>query len=160
MDRMDEEILKLLKKAPDMPFLQIAKKIGVSPITVQKRFEEMKKEGIFFGSTTILDLLKIGFHGKAFLFITLCKDSNIKKVVKTFRQMPNLFLIVEIVGSFDLLIMVVFRNISGIIKVVNDIKEVPHVEKVEISVSNESFYPYRKEYVEINLFERENTELS
>jgi hypothetical protein len=74
--------------------------------------------------------------------------------------MPNLFLIVEILGSFDLLIMVVFRDISGIIKVVNDIKAEPHVEKVEIAVSNESFYPYRKEYVEINLFERENTELS
>ena len=160
MDKMDEEILKLLRKDPDMPFLQIAEKIGVSPITVQKRYEEMEKEGVFFGSTAILDLLKIGFHGKAFLFITLCKDSNIKKVVKTFRQMPNLFLIVEIVGSFDLLVMVVFKDISDIIKVVNEIKVVPHVEKVEIAISNESFYPYRKEYVEINLFERENAELS
>ena len=37
MDRMDEEILKLLRKAPDMPFLQIAKKIGAI-----KKYEAME----------------------------------------------------------------------------------------------------------------------
>lgn len=160
MDRMDKEILKLLKKHPEMPFLQIAQEIDVSPITVQKRYEAMEKEGIFFGSTTILDLLKIGFQGKAFLFITLCKESNIKEAIEVLHQMPNLFLIVEIVGSFDLLVMVVFRDIAEIIKIVNNIKTKSCIDKIEVAISDESFYPYRKEYVEINPFEPENAEFS
>ena len=73
--------------------------------------------------------------------------------------MPNLFLIVEIVGSIDLLAMAVFRDIANIIKIVNEIKAVPYVEKVEIALSNESIYPLRKEYTEIIPFE-DNTNFS
>lgn len=160
MDRTDEEILKLLEKDPNMSFLQIAEKIGVSPITVQKRYEGMEKEGVFFGSTTILDLTKIGFQGKAFLFITLCKDYYIKEVIETIQQTPNLFLIVEIVGTFDLLAMVVFRDVAEIIKIVTEIKTKSCVDKIEVAISHESFYPYRKEYLEINPFEPENADFS
>jgi DNA-binding Lrp family transcriptional regulator len=155
MDRIDIDVLKLLRKKPDMPFLQIAKKIGISSITVQKRYEEMRKDGVFFGTTLMLDLSKIGFEGKAFLFITISKDCDVKKIVNAFRRMPNLFLIVEVVGTFDLLTMLVFRDIAEITKIVNDVKAVPYVEKVEVALSDESFYPFREEYTEINLLEPE-----
>ena len=153
MDRIDKEILKMLKENPEIPFLEIAKKIDISSITVQKRYEEMENKGVLFGTTVMLDLSKIGFKGKAFLFIKTSKNSKVTKMIKTFRQMPNLFLIVEIVGSFDLLAMVVFRDIADITKIVNEIKAVPYVEKVEIALSNESIYPLRKEYTEIIPFE-------
>ncbi len=159
MDRIDRDILTLLRKNPDMPFLQIAEKLGISSITVQTRYEKMKKDGVLFGTTLMLDLSKIGFQGKAFLFITIAKDSDVRKIVETFRQMPNLFFIVEVVGAFDLLAMVVFRDVAEIIKIVNDIKVVPYVEKVEVALSNESFYPFRKEYTEIIRFEAENAEI-
>lgn len=160
MDRIDIDILKLLRKKPDIPFLQIAKKIGISSITVQKRYEKMIEDGVFFGTTLMLDLSKIGFEGKAFLFIITSKNSDLRKIVETFRQMTNLFLIVEIVGPFDLLAMVVLRDVSEIIKIVNDVKAVPCVKKVEVALSGESFYPFREEYTEINLFEPENAEIS
>jgi hypothetical protein len=38
-------------------------------------------------------------------------------------------------------------------KVVNEIKAVPQVEKVEIALSNESIYPLKKGYTEIISFE-------
>ena len=159
MDRIDKEILKLLKEKPEMPFLEIANKIGISSITVQKRYEEMAKKDVLFGTTVMLDLSKIGFKGKAFLFIKTSKNSKLKNLIETFRQIPNLFLIVEIVGSFDLLAITVFRDVADIIKIVNEIKAVPYVEKVEIALSNESIYPLRKEYTEIVPFE-DNTNFS
>ena len=73
--------------------------------------------------------------------------------------MQNLFLIVEIVGAVDLLAMVVFKDIAEIVKIVYDIRKKCCVDKIEVALSNESFYPYRKEYTEINLFERENAEI-
>ncbi len=160
MDRIDKEILRLLMKKPDMPFLRIAEKIGVSSITVQKRYEEMSEDGVFLGSTLLLDLSKIGFEGKAFLFITTSKNSNLKKLVETLHQTPNVFFIVELVGAFDLLAMVVFRDMAEIMKIVNCVKLLPCVEKVEVALSDESFYPLKEEYAEMNLFEPENDEIS
>jgi Lrp/AsnC family transcriptional regulator for asnA, asnC and gidA len=156
MDETDREILKIMSKKPDMPFLQIAKKLSISPITVQKRFEDMKKEGIFFRSTLILDLSKIGFKGKAFLSIKLAKDCDLKKAVEALQQMKNLFIVVEIVVTFDMFAMVVFRDITEIMKIVNDIKTTPCVEKVEVSLTDESYYPFRKEYSEIDVLEEES----
>ena len=156
MDDTDREILKIMSKMQDMLFLQIAKKRGISPIKVQKRFEDMKKEGIFFRSTLILDLSKIGFNGKAFLSIKLSKDCDLKKVVEALQLMKNLFLVVEVVGTYDLFAMVVFRDITEIMKIVNDIKTSPCVEKVEISLTDESYYPFRKEYTEIDFLEEES----
>ena len=159
MDRFDKEIINLLRENPEIPFLEIAKKIGISSITVKKRYDEMKKKGILFGTTIMLDLSKIGFEGKAFLFIKNSKDSKLRDIVEAFRQVPNLFLIVEIVGTFDIIAFVVFRDITDIIKVVNEIKLVSYIEKVEIALTNESIYPLRKEYTEIISFE-DNIEFS
>ena len=113
----------------------------------------MEKKDAIFGTTVMLDISKIGFKGKAFLFIKTSKDSKLRDVVETFRKISNLFLIVEIVGSFDLIAIVIFRDITNIMKVVNEIKAVPQVEKVEIALSNESIYPLKKEYTEIISFE-------
>ena len=159
MDEIDLKILRIMNKEPDMPFLQVAKKLGISSITVQKRFEDMRKEGVFFRSTLILNLSKIGFKGKAFLFITTSKDYDVKKVVETLHQMKNLFIIVEIVGNFDMLVMVVFRDITEIMKIVNEIKAAPCIEKVELSLTNESFYPFREEYTELDLLETKEPEI-
>ncbi|PVX23440.1 MAG: hypothetical protein CW716_12250 [Candidatus Bathyarchaeum sp.] len=158
MDRIDQEILKVLRKNPEMSFLAVARKVGLSSLTVQKRYEEMRKKKAFLGTTLMIDLSKIGLKGKAFLFITVSKDSNLREIVETFRQMPNLFLVVEVVGTFDLLAMVVFRDITDIMKVVDEVKVVPYVEKVEIALTNESFYPFREEYTEIIPFKEDTAE--
>lgn len=160
MDGIDRKILRLLIKKPGMPFLRIAEKIGVSSITVQKRYEEMRKDGVFFGTTLLLDLSKIGFEGKAFLFITTSKNSDLRKLVETLHQTTNLFFIVELVGAFDVLAIVVFRDVAEIIKIVNCVKLLPCVEKVEVSLSDESFYPLKEEYTEMNLFEPASDEIS
>ena len=160
MDRIDQEILKILRKNPEMSFLAVARKVGLSSLTVQKRYEEMRKKKVFLGTTLMIDLSKIGLKGKAFLFITVSKDSNLREIVETFRQMSNMFLVVEVVGTFDLLAMVVFRDITDIMKVVDEVKVVPYVEKVEIALTNESFYPFREEYTEIIPFEEDTANYS
>ena len=63
-----------------------------------------------------------------------------------------MFIISEIVGAFDLLTIAVFRDMKEIKRIVNAVKSLPCVEKVEIALSDESFYPFREEYAEMNLF--------
>jgi DNA-binding Lrp family transcriptional regulator len=138
-----------------MPFLKISKKIGISPITVQKRFEKMKKNGAFFGTTIILDLSKIGFRGKTFLFITTTK-CNMKKFVEDLKQITNCFLISEIVGNFDVLAMIAFRKTSEIKNIINEIRENPCVERIEIAITDDCLFPYKEDYTEIDPFKSES----
>ena len=157
MDKLDRKIIELLGKKADTPFLHIAKKLAISPATVQIRYERMKKNGAIFGTSSILDISKIGFEGKAFLFIKKTKVSDVKETINDLYKITNLFFIVEIIGRFEIMAMIVFRDIKEMKKIVYDIKHLASIEKVECAVSDESFYPFRKEYSEINPFK--NTHL-
>ena len=150
MDRIDRGIIKLLREKADMPFLHVAEKLGISPVTARNRYEKMIKNGAIFGTSLILDISKIGFNGKAFFFIKTTKDSDIGKTIDDLSKIRNLFFVVEIIGRFELMVMVVFRNITEMKKIVYTIKALPSIEKVELAVSDEIFYPFRREYRKIN----------
>jgi DNA-binding Lrp family transcriptional regulator len=152
LDRIDRQILKSLNKNPQKPFLRIAKEIGVSIYTVQKRYEKMKKESVIFGSSIVIDLSKIGYQGKAFLLITISTGYGENNMVEALQQIPNVFLVSEIVGAFDLLAMVAFRNIAEMKKVVNKIRELPNVQKVEVALTDGTSYPVNEEYGNTPLF--------
>jgi uncharacterized protein YlbG (UPF0298 family) len=54
--------------------------------------------------------------------------------------------------------MVVFRNTADIREIVNKIRSLKAIEKVEISLTDEVNYPLKKEFTDIQLFEEEKTE--
>ena len=153
MDRIDLDIINKLKKNGNKSFLKIGKEIGISSITVQKRYEKMKKDGIIFGMSTMIDLSKIGYTGKAFLFLKASKEYDKKKIVEELDQIPNVFLISEIIGAFDLLAMIVFRDIKEIKEAINKIRSMHYEERIEISLTDDTSYPFKEEYDNIQLFE-------
>ncbi len=160
MDKIDQEILTQLTKKPKKPFLKIAQEIGISPITVQNRYEKMKKEGIIFGTSMMIDLSKIGFQGKAFLFITSSTNCKYRMTTQTLSKIQNVFLIAEIVGAFDVLVMLTFRDIAEIKETVDQIRAQPCVEKVETALTNDTIYPVKEDFTDIQLFGPENAEIS
>ena len=146
MDKIDYDILKLLSKNSTESFLKIAKKIGISSLTVQKRIEKMKKEGVILGISSIFDLSKIGFRGKAFLFIkySICAEPNgFKKFV---LRIPNVFLFANIVGEFDALAMIVFKDNSEIKEISDRIRANSCVKQVKVAVTTDTVYPVKEEY--------------
>ena len=68
-DNLDRLILSELFKDAQLSFAKIAKKLGTSPHTIRKRYEKMKKEGIIESCIVGIDLSKLGYQGKAFLFL-------------------------------------------------------------------------------------------
>lgn len=151
MDRTDKKILNKLLKDPKKSFAKIAKEIGVSPSTIIKRYEKFIKDSLITGTFTILDLSKIDFQGKAFLFLSVKKGYSSEKTINFLRRIPNIFLIFEIIGGFDLLIMMVFRDFSEILNLVKKIKKFDYIKRVEMSITGDVFYPVREEYTEISL---------
>jgi DNA-binding Lrp family transcriptional regulator len=47
LDEIDRDILRILIRNPQKPFLKIAEQIGISPQTVKKRYDKMKKKKYF-----------------------------------------------------------------------------------------------------------------
>ena len=152
MDEIDRDILRRLVNDPQKPFLSVAKEIGISSQTVKKRFDTMKKNNVFFGSSMIIDLSKIGFQGKAFLLTNGSKSYESEIAIKLITQIPNVFLISEIVGPYDLLIMIVFRSATEIQEIVNKIRAIDAIENVDVTLTLDTDFPIKRERSIMDLF--------
>lgn len=74
------------------------------------------------GISIMLNLSKIGYQGKAFLHITTSINKNPEIIIKALQQIPNVFLVSEIIGSFDILAMLAFRDAKEVKEVINRIR--------------------------------------
>lgn len=158
MDKLDYLILSELCKDAQLSFVTIAKKFGVTPYTVRKRYERMKKEGIILKSIVSIDLSKLGYQGKAFLMITVSAERDKSLTISSLKKISNVMLVVEIIGAFDILAIAPVIDLNSIRTVVNEIKKVPNVQKVEITCINDTFLPVNPSFGE--LLSRKSYELA
>ena len=93
----------------------------------------------------IIDLSKIGFGGKAYLMIN-STGSDPKLTLEVLHQIPNVFLIAETIGKFELTALVAFRDINDLKKIVNKIRDQPSVKKVHVALTEQTDFPVKREY--------------
>jgi Lrp/AsnC family transcriptional regulator for asnA, asnC and gidA len=142
MDKLDYLILGELLKDAQLSFVTIAKKLGTSPYTVRERYKRMKKEGIINQCTITIDLSKFGYQGKVFLMIAISPQGEKTKTIDALKKIRNIFIITEIIGSFDILAVAPIVDLNSIVEIVNEIKKAPDVQKVEITSVTNTIFPY------------------
>ena len=157
MDNIDIKIFEKLLENPTKSFLKIAEEIGIAPITAQKRYEKMKKQGIL-SPCMIIDSSKMGYTVKACFMIRNFSSSNYELTCKFLGQIPNIFLIAEAIGPFDVIALGLFKDLNDVKKVTKRLRDLPSVEKVEISMTDQVDFPFKREYNPLQIFELENVE--
>ena len=149
MDRIDLHILNELTVNSKKPFLTMAKELGVTSVTVQKRYEKMKKDGIINIATTVVDLSKLNFQGSVFLMITKSYICASEAVVKILLDTKNVFLVSEIIGDFDILAIAYFKSFKSLTELVEKIRNLSCVNHVEIALSKDTIFPVSQEQMEL-----------
>lgn len=152
MDKVDQEILKVLMKNPTESFSSVAKTIGVSVQTVIKRYKAMKNNEIILGENTTVNLSKVGFSGKVFLLIKGSIDFNSSTVIEKVSKLPNVFLTSEMVGSFDLLAMALVKSAADIKDLISKTATMPGVKEVEFTLTTDTTFPVTEHYANIKIF--------
>jgi len=148
MDETDLEILRLLVRKPQEPFSRIAKKLGISPNTVQSKVQKMKEAGIIHCFSIIIDLSKLGYQGEAYLQITNAPGYNKATTIDRLKVIPNIFIITEIIGAFDIMAIAAVKDYKSIVNMVNTIKQLPSVEKVETDFVMDTQFPATTSFTE------------
>ena len=151
MDEIEMSILRELTENPQLPFLKIAERIGVSPRTVQKKYQKMKDSSIILHSSIIIDLSKIGYQGKAYLYIINTPGQDKELTINALKKIPNMFMITETIGDYDILAIAAVRNLKSIMDKVNTIRKLPSVERVEVTFVADTMFPGPKEFNELLL---------
>lgn len=141
MDKIDFLILSELAKDARKPFLEIAKKIGVSPFTVKSRYEKMVEDGVIYRSVIDIDLSKLGYQGKVFLLITTSPTSGKSVAVEGLKKIQNIIVVSEIIGHFDLIAIAAVTDVKSVYALVQEVKKLPSVKRVKISCADSTMFP-------------------
>ena len=133
LDKIDLTILEMLMKDARTSFREIARKLQVSPDTISKRFEKLKKVGVIVDSTVIIDPRKIGYSFIARFGIDV-KPAYSSQILEKIIEIPSVIVASKLVGKYDLISIIVVKSFKHLCELREHILEMSYVEKVETSM--------------------------
>lgn len=103
LDEKEIKILYLLSKNARISTVEIAKKVGLTPITVRTKIKQFEKEGIIVGYKAIIQPAVIGIENYEVLITTQNVSEDKMKGFQTYCQLnPYITFLLNIVGRWDL----------------------------------------------------------
>ena len=140
LDSLDKRILTFLTKNARMPFLEVARKCGVSGAAIHQRVQKMIEEGVIKGSQFILDTKMLGYNTCAFVGIqvNLTRESTHEEVFKKISEIPEIVECHHITGKYSLLAKILTHNNEHLKKLlVEKIQSIKEITGTETFISLE-----------------------
>jgi Lrp/AsnC family transcriptional regulator for asnA, asnC and gidA len=149
IDEIDDAILHILIQDARTNLKKIAKKCGVSSVSVLNRINRLKRLGVITGATLFPSLNKLGYQIVATIGIET--DSDTDEILKMLNCYTTLIEPATSVGEYDLCALVFAENLSSLNEKLEAIKRRFNIRKVTVNVW--SGIPYNNfENVELNAF--------
>ncbi len=140
IDETDARILGILSEHARMPYVEIAKKLGLSPAQAHYRIKELRRKKVLLWARPKLDLEKIGFEYFK-LDIYLDDYSEYWEIMKYAFSIPNVIYAFDVMGGADIEMDIHTKSYSEFIGIQDMIKE-----KFSQSISHTEYYQFKKEY--------------
>jgi len=127
LDAIDSKIVAFLKDNGRMPFLQIAKKLGVSESTVRKRVARLQSNRVIMAFTISLEP-SLSFQC---IIAIKCEPKATKKIVEKVKALRPLSPVYEVTGRFDVFCNIEAPTARELNELIDKIRDVPGVTETE-----------------------------
>ncbi|MFH1391249.1 MAG: Lrp/AsnC family transcriptional regulator [Candidatus Diapherotrites archaeon] len=129
-DKKDILILRVLQKDSRLSLRKIAKKTGVSIVTVMKHIKRLEENGVITQYSAFLDYEKLGFDLQAITSISVAKG-KLFDVEKKIASHPNVTAVYDVTGHFDVFVIARFKNRKSLDNYLKKVQTFDFVEKTE-----------------------------
>jgi Lrp/AsnC family transcriptional regulator, regulator for asnA, asnC and gidA len=132
IDEINLKILDILNKDSSTPFVDIAKRIGVSDGTVHIRVRRMIAAGLINKFTISVDNDLLGYDHMAFMGINISPGSA-DQIISDLLKIEEVLEMHEMHGKFDLLLKIRAKDLNHMREIVeNKICKIPHILESEL----------------------------
>ncbi|GLK63620.1 winged helix-turn-helix transcriptional regulator [Paracoccus kondratievae] len=113
-DATDRRILRQLLADPGMANAELAERAGVTPVSLWRRLERMRENGVIRAVEAKIDWRKLGYEVQVSLRFTLDKTHPraFDEFIAAARQVPEVTEIQTFLGSVDLRLSVIARDMA------------------------------------------------
>ncbi|MCX8184826.1 MAG: Lrp/AsnC family transcriptional regulator [Sulfolobales archaeon] len=126
LDEVDEKLLKILQENADLTYVEIAKKVGVSPSTAYMRIKRLKEQGFIKKIVAVVDSELLGYRLKALIFMSI-DVKKFNKVVEALSGIPQIRDIYDVTGEWTLVCSLLVQDHTELSKVLDQIGSIDGV---------------------------------
>ena len=131
------ELLKALKENARVPFVELAKRFGVSETAIRKKVRKLEKEGVIRRYTVDIDPRKIGFDINALIGVDTKPESYIEALDRL-KKMKDVMCMCSSSGDHMILLECWFADSEELSKFVKKLRNVDGVTKICPAIKRES----------------------
>jgi Lrp/AsnC family transcriptional regulator for asnA, asnC and gidA len=132
LDYINCRILDVLSKNSSLPFVELAKQIGISDATIHTRVRKLLTLGIIKKFTIFVDNDLLGYDNLAFINLKIEKGRTEETTINL-MEIDEILEIHEIYDKFDLLIKIRSKNLDNLRDIiVNKILSITYVKETEL----------------------------
>jgi Lrp/AsnC family transcriptional regulator for asnA, asnC and gidA len=132
LDYINCRILDVLSKNSSLPFVELAKQIGISDATIHTRVKKLQTLGVIKKFTIFVDNDLLGYDHLAFINLKI-ERGKIEETTKNLMAIDEILEIHEIYDKFDLLIKIRSKNLDNLRDIiVNKILSSNYVKETEL----------------------------
>ncbi|MCJ7793463.1 AsnC family transcriptional regulator [Candidatus Bathyarchaeota archaeon] len=132
IDETDNKILHILIEDARTSLKEIAKKCGVSSVSVLNRIKRLKKLSVITGATLFPSINTLGFQIVA--TIGMETNANVDEIVKFFEERTYLIEPSTSIGEYDLCALVYAENMASLNERVEAVRRRFGIRKVSVNV--------------------------
>lgn len=127
--------MKFLVSDARTPYLEIARKCGISGAAVHQRIKKLENNGIINGSKLNVSPKAVGLNICAFIAVQ-ARNINYKQLVETLRERPEITECHFITGEYTMLLKIYCRNDENLMKLIlSTVQSIPDIAKIETWLS-------------------------
>lgn len=142
IDELDARLLLLLADEPRIGVLECSRQLGVARGTVQARLDRLERRGILRGFPPDLDLAAMGYTLTGFAVLEIAQGRRIE-VIERLAAIDEVCEAHSTTGRGDLLVRVVARSNADLQRVIEEVVNVPWVERTSTSIALTTPIQYR-----------------
>lgn len=120
LDKLDEQILRLIADNARIPFLEVARACNVSGAVIHQRIQKLTNLGILKGSEFIIDPEKVGYETCAYIGLFLRDPEQFDSVTEALKCIPEVVECHYTTGQYDMFIKIYARNNHHLLNIIHD----------------------------------------
>ena len=129
----DQQLLGALRDNARATTTDLAKTLGVSRSTIQKRLERLENEGVIAGYTVLLTSEYLDQEIKAHVTITV-EPRSTDVIIKAMKDVDAVRAIYSVSGPYDLIVEIAAMSVTALDSVIDKIIAIDGVERTVSSV--------------------------
>ena len=138
IDEIDKKVLNLLSVDARTPFLEVARKCGVSGAAIHQRVSKLEAAGMFKGSCYLMNEIALGYTTCAYVGVHFEKGGLYQSVLEQLKKIPEIVECHYTTGNLGLLMKIYARDNSHLMEILSrQIQEIPGVASTETFISLE-----------------------